>query len=153
MEHFPQWFGKTPMMVSADLSISSDAVRVFGILSAKIYKNGSRTVSVTTRGISVLLKKSPQTIMRWLKQLENAGHIEKISGRNVRSTYRLLSPAFSYRVIVETSPNSSREVASEKLAILRDKKRKCPKCKQVRRVVSSSGVCEDCLSAWAARKA
>src|SRR5689334_22735349 len=98
-EQFPGWFGKIPVALSLDKSVSSDAKVLFGILAAKTYKTREKcnTVQATTRGLAELLGKGPATINRWIKQLEVAGHIEKLAKRKARGIYRLCSPAFEYR--------------------------------------------------------
>lgn len=152
---FPGWFGKSPAKVLIDVSISSDAKVLHGILALKTYKTRGKcnVVSVTTRELAALLGKTAPTISTWLKQLEIAGHIEKLSGRQAKSVYRLASPAFDYRVRVETAPGAVAEVATERLPVLRDKKRRCPKCKVMARIESTSGVCADCLAEWVNRTA
>jgi hypothetical protein len=152
---YPAWYGKSPMTVLADNSITYQARVLFGIIAAKTYKTRAKcnTVAITARGLGVLLEQSPQTICNWLKELEKRGHIEKLSKSRAKSVYRLTSPVFKYRVHVEAAPNAVAEVDSARLAILRDKKRRCPKCRQMARITSTSGACDACVKDWADRAA
>lgn len=151
---YPGWYGKSPMSVLADFSISSDAKVLFGILGAKTYKTPTKSnvISFSTREVAELFGVTAPTISNWLKELEDEKHIEKLSKTRARSVYRLLSPVFDYRVRVETGENAAAEVESKSLPMIRDKRRKCPKCKKVVRIASTSGVCDGCLSEWVARE-
>jgi hypothetical protein len=143
------------MSVLIDGSISYQARVLFGIIAAKTYKTSEKSnlATVTTRGLGALLGHSPQTISNWLKELESAGHVERVSKDRARGVFRLTSPVFAYRATVETAPNVVAEVESEALPIVRDKRRRCPKCKAVARIASTSGICDECLAEWRGRMA
>lgn len=145
---------KKPGAVSLDFSVSSDACRLYDVLAIENYKKAYRTnlVTIRTRDVGALFKKSPMTISRWLRQLSDAGHVEKLSGHGQVATYRLLSRHHEYHAKVDTMPGVSATVPSRDLAVVRDKKRKCLKCGKVRRIASSSGACDVCLEEWAQRK-
>lgn len=151
----PGWFGKYPVALLLDKSVSSDAKVLFGILAAKTYKTQgkSNVVSVSTRELAVLFTRSAPTISTWIGQLVQAGHLERISPRKAKSVLRLTSPVFEYSMRVETAPNAVADIDSGHAPMLRDKKRRCPKCRQVRHISSTSGVCDGCLSEWINRTA
>src|SRR5690349_20689086 len=147
---YPAWYGKSPMSVLADNSLSYQSRVLFGIIAAKTYKTREKcnTVEITTRGLGALLNQSPQTISNWLKELENVGCVEKLSKNRSRSVYRLTSPAFRYKVRVEAAPNAVADVGSEALPLLRNKRRRCPKCLKTAQITSTAGVCGPCLERW-----
>jgi|GEM_PF-6283252 len=152
---FPGWFGKHPASVLLDKSISSEAKVLYGILALKTYKTREKSnlADASTRGMAILMGVGASTISRWMKELERSGHIERLSPNKSRGVYRLVSPVFDYRVRVETAANAVADVSSERLTMLRDKRRKCPKCGVQGRVVSTAGVCDDCLADWVRRSA
>lgn len=151
----PSWFGKVPVSLLLDKSVSPEAKVMFGTLAAKTYKTPSKSniVSVTLRELAVLFNKTPMTISRWVGQLERGGHVERLSGQNAKSVFRLVSPVFDYHVRVETAPNAVADVMASQLPALRSKNRLCPKCKRTKAIDSTSGICAECLSAWASRSA
>lgn len=150
---YPGWFGKTPMALLLNVSISCESKVVFGILAAKTYKTQGKCniAQASTRDLASILNVSNTAVSNWLKELSGAGWIERISRARCVGVYRLLSPVFAYRAIVETAPNARVLVPSEQLPLLRDKRCKCPKCRRVKRMSSSSGVCDECLKEWQRR--
>ena len=152
---YPGWFGKLPVALGLDFSVSSDAKVLFGIIAAKTYKTREKSnhVEVTTRGLAVLFNCSRTTISRWLNQLERHGYIEKLSKTKAKSVYRLTSEAFDYRVHVETAPDAVAEISSTALPVLRDKRRPCPKCLKTAVISSAYGICATCLATWADKRA
>ena len=156
MGQFQGLWTHKPSSVSLDFTISSDACRVYDILCIENYKSNFRTnlVSVTTRGLAELTGKSRTTVSRWLKELCDNNHLEKISGHGQALVYRILSPVYDYKVRVETGPNEAHETTSRELPSIRTGKRAvCPKCKKPAKITSTSGVCGKCLEAWAAKTA
>lgn len=155
MGQFQRLFTRKPASVSLDFSISSDACRLYDILCIENYKSGFRTnlVTVTTRSLAELTGKSRTTVSRWLSELRGGGHLEKVSRHGQALTYRLSSPVYDFRAVVETMPGAAAEVSSKDLVLLRDKKRKCLKCGKVSRIASTSGACDSCLAEWIKRLA
>lgn len=152
----PGWYGRIPMSVLTDLAISYECKTLFGILSAKTYKTRDKcnTVSLTTREIAELFGNTAPTISNWLKELENAGHIVKLSKSRAKSVYQLVSPVFDYRVRVETAPNVAKETTSKELPAIRAGKRaECGKCRKPKRITSTSGICAECLEEWGKKTA
>lgn len=152
----PRKFVRIPLTVMYDESITSDDRDLFGHLSAKTYKNNAircNTVMFTLRDLAEILRVGAQTVSRRLGRLEAAGHIKKLSKNREKSVYRLISPVFDYKVHVESGKDAVAETTSTELPILRDKKRRCPKCKALSRIVSTSGVCDSCVREWAERLA
>lgn len=146
---------KKPRALTLDFSVSSDACRLYDFLCIENYKREFRTnlVTVSTRPVAEVFTVSPMTISRWLKSLCSKGYLEKLSGRGQALTYKLLSPVHEYRAKVDTMLGATAEVASRDLAVVRDKKRKCLKCGNVGRIVSTSGACDACMAEWVQRLA
>lgn len=140
-----------PKTVTADPSVSDGAFRVFGFLSLHNYQKGKKTnrVSISTRDLAEMYGKSHETVRKYLKLLENRGHIEILGKARGKATYRLTSQVFEYNVSVTTAPGSVTHVTSKELPQLRDKRRVCPHCHRQKQISSTSGVCGDCLAAWA----
>jgi Fe2+ or Zn2+ uptake regulation protein len=147
----PRFFVRKPVALSLDLSISSDACRLYDILAVENYREnfGTNLVTISVRGVAVLLQKSPSTISRWLKQLTKAGHLEKLSGRGARSAYRLNSEVFQHRAAVQSRAGEVRMVDGRDLPAVRARrKQECPRCQKRAHITSTSGVCDECLAAW-----
>lgn len=138
-----------------DLSISSEAVRVFLLLALQNYQNGKKTnlVTISTRKLAEMRGTSHETIRKHLIELATHGHIEKLGKARGKATYRLMAPMFQSNFRVQTAPTIAVDIEAAQLPVVRDKKRKCPKCRKIERIASTSGVCERCLAEWVARTA
>lgn len=145
----------SPKTLTLDESVSDGAYRVFGLLALQNYQKGKKTniVHASTRELAEQKHCSHTTIRKWLKELALHGHIKILGTARGRASYKLTSPVFEYQVSVATAPGVTADVKSGKLPAIRDKRRKCPKCRLVTRIISSSGICERCLAEWASRTA
>lgn len=92
----PKWHGRVPADVSLDLSVSSDAVRIYAILALKTFQGNISTIGL--RQIGKLIGRSRTTIQRRVQELVNAGHVAVSDADNgQRSHYELLSPVFGQK--------------------------------------------------------
>lgn len=134
--------------------MSDGAFRVFSLLALQNYKEGKKTniAQISTRELAESKGCSHTTIRRWLGELEHCGQIEKLGKARGKATYRLTSPVFEYRVAVVSAPGAVVDVSSAQLPEIRAKKAKCPKCKRIAHIASTSGVCDACLNEWVNRK-
>lgn len=113
-------YGRIPMEILVDLSLNSEAVRVYGMLASSVFQGNVATVGM--RRIGKLIGKSPATVMRRLRELEAAGHIKVPPQRlGQRGFYELLSPVFAQKQRagieeVVSSPSGGRRLASVRTA-------------------------------------
>lgn len=151
----PRKFSMCPQSLTMDLSVSSEAIRVYLLLALQNYQNGKKTnlATISTRELAQSCGVSHETIRKHLAELTTRGHIEKLGKPRGKATFRLTSPIFLYSSRVETAPNAAADVRSVQLPALRDKKSRCPKCRLVARITSSSGICAGCLAEWVSRTA
>ncbi len=111
-----KWYGRVPASVSLDLSISSDAVRVYSLLALSVYQGSVARVGM--RQIGQIMGKSAATIKRRIDELVNAGHIKANAGKlGERAYYELLSPVFGQKQgrhdVIVSSPRGKRLVSVE----------------------------------------
>lgn len=144
-----------PEVLTMDLSISSESIRVFLLLALQNYQNGKKTnlVTISTRKLAELRGTSHETIRKHLKELSGRGHIEILGKARGKAAFRLTAPMFQSNFRVQTAPTVAVDIEAAQLPTVRDKKQKCPKCRKVERITSTSGVCERCLAKWIARTA
>lgn len=122
---FPKWFGRVPAAVLIDLTVSSHAVRVFGILALKTLEGNISVLGC--RELGKLIGKSRSTALRYIGELVSAGHLEIVPSANGhRSSYRLLSQVF-----IE-EPKSKPIIKA------------CSKCGQVSKLHRNTGWCDPC---------
>ncbi len=96
MKRSPRWFGKLPAAVVLDKRLSSDAVRVYAVLTLKTMKGTVATLGM--RHLGSLIGLSPATVMRRLKELVAAGHLTHLPvGKGKRGRYEFTSPCFDAR--------------------------------------------------------
>lgn len=113
-------YGRIPMNLLLDKSVSSEAVRIYGILAASVFQGNVATIGM--RRIGALIGKSPATVMRRLRELTEATHIKPGQRKNgQRAFYVLTSPVFGQkqRAGVEelvSSPSRGRRLASVRTA-------------------------------------
>lgn len=149
----PRHYSMSPKSLNLDKSVSDGAFRVFSILALQNYQKGRKTsvVQMSTREIADLKGASHTTIRKWLGELATGGYIEKLGSARGKAAFRLTGPMFQSNFRVQAAPGVVADVETSQLPIVRDKKRRCPKCKRVERITSTSGVCDQCLSEWVAR--
>lgn len=90
------WYGRSPASVSLDLSISSDAFRVYSVLSLNTFQGNTSALGL--RQLGTLLNKSAATIKRRVDELIKAGHLEvtkRANGR--RMIYVFTDPCFGQK--------------------------------------------------------
>ena len=93
VERSEHWFGRIPAALLSDPTVSDAALRVYGILTLKTCGNVS---AIGMRGLGRLVGKSPQTVMRRLRELAIRGDIKMSKGTNgQRARYELTSPVFA----------------------------------------------------------
>lgn len=89
-------YGRVPLTVLNDPTISSDAVRVYGILATT-----TRQGNVSNLGLRFIgegLGVSAATVMRRIRELVAAGHVTQVPGENgKRAFYVLTSPVFGQK--------------------------------------------------------
>jgi hypothetical protein len=96
VKRFPQWYGRVPLEVSSDSSISSDCVRVYSLIVLGAFQGN--VVYIGMRQIATLSGMSPATVMRRIRELESAGHlVVKKDSAGKRSWYELTSPVFGQK--------------------------------------------------------
>lgn len=110
------WYGRVPASVSLDLSISSDAVRVYSLLALSVYQGSVARVGM--RQMGQIIGKSAATVKRRIDELIRAGHIKaKEAKSGQRAYYELLSPVFGQRQgkqdVVVSSPKGKRLASVE----------------------------------------
>lgn len=111
-----KWYGRTPATVSFDLSMSSDAVRVFSVMALFVFQGN--IVAIGLRELGKLCGISAASAMRRVKELEAGGHVRVKRGSNgQRAHYELVSPVFAQKQragveeVVET-PSGARRMVS-----------------------------------------
>lgn len=92
----PGWYGRTPASVSLDVSISSEACRVYSIMALKTFQGSVAKIGM--RQLGILIGKSPATAMRRVKELVSAGHLRVSRKENgKRCWYEFTSPVFAQK--------------------------------------------------------
>ncbi len=121
VEHSDLWWGRVPASVLLDPRLSSDAVRIYGMLALSVFEG--RIASVGMRQLGKLIGKSAQTVQRRIAELVNAGHLATASGQaGKRAKYELTSPVFAQKQgkvnVVVSSPRGRRlaSVRTEEVA-------------------------------------
>ncbi len=111
------WYGRVPASVSLDMSISSDAARVYSILSLNTYQGNTSALGM--RQLGKLMKKSAATMMRRVDELIKAGHLKvsetEANGR--RAIYVFTDPCFGQKQRagmkeVSTGPSGGQRLVS-----------------------------------------
>ena len=97
VERSPKWYGRIPASVLLDGTLTSDAVRVYGLLALPVLQGNVSSVGM--RVVAGILHVSPQTVMRRIRELVAAGHVEisKGTGKGKRAWYLLTSPVFGQK--------------------------------------------------------
>ena len=96
MKRSPKWYGRIPADVLLDESLSSDAVRVYGILALWVFQGDVAYIGM--REIGRLSGLSPATVMRRVKELAAAKYIEvRKAETGKRSWYVMTSPVFGQK--------------------------------------------------------
>lgn len=92
----PLWHGRMPAAILLDPALSSDAVKLYGILALKTFQGNISSIGL--RQLGKLAGMSPATAMRRLRELISTGHL-KISkaGNGQRAWYELTSPVFAQK--------------------------------------------------------
>lgn len=114
------WYGRVPASVLLDLTISSDAVRVYALLTLSVYQG--RVAKVGMRQMGKIMGKSAATIKRRIAELTVAGHLKAdVQRKNgQRGCYELTSPVFGQKqgnaAVVVSAPRGKRLVSVEKIA-------------------------------------
>ncbi len=108
------WWARVPASVALDPAISSDAVRVYTLISLDVYEG--RVARVGMRQMGKILDVSAATIMRRVKELLAAGHIRMRTEAGRRAFYEVTSPVFGQKqgreTVVVSSPRGGRRFAS-----------------------------------------
>jgi hypothetical protein len=95
---FPGWYGRTPARVLLSRELSSDAVRIYGILALKTSEGSISTLGM--RVLGELLGKGRTTIQRRLRELVTHGDlVMHKDGNGKRAYYELTSTVFSARKV------------------------------------------------------
>lgn len=114
------WYGRVPASVLLDLTISSDAVRVYALLTLSVYQG--RIARVGMRQMGKIMGKSAATVKRRIAELTMAGHLKADDKRKngQRGCYELTSPVFGQKQgkenVVVSAPRGKRLVSVEKIA-------------------------------------
>lgn len=110
VKHSSRWFARVPATVALDPALSSDAVRVFSLISLDVYEG--RVARVGMRQMGRILGVSAATIMRRVKELLAAGHLRMSTEKGKRAFYEATSPVFGQkqgkRTVVVSSPKGRR---------------------------------------------
>ena len=131
--HSEKWHSRVPASVTLDISISSDALRVYNILALKTF--GGDRASLGMRQLGKLIGTCAQTARTKLAELISAGHVEILkSGDGKRNEYKLLRRAV---VPVEKTKQEETPLISSP-AIM------CHSCNKPRPGISKDGNCRDC---------
>lgn len=111
------WWGRVPASVLLDLTINSDAVRVYALLTLSVYEGSVARVGM--RQMGKIMGKSAATIGRRIGELVAAGHLTIDAKRKngQRGYYRLTSPVFGQKQgkvdVVRSAPRGKRLVSVE----------------------------------------
>ena len=111
-----RWYGRVPASVSLDLSVSSDAVRIYSLLALSVYQGNIARVGM--RQLGKIIGKSAATVKRRIVELVKAGHLKPNTGKSgERAFYELTSPVFGQKqrsgvTEVVSSPSRGRRYAS-----------------------------------------
>lgn len=108
------WFARVPATVALDLALSSDAVRVYTLISLDVYEG--RVARVGMRQMGKILGVSAATVMRRVRELLDAGHLRMRTESGRRAFYEVTSPVFGQkqgkRTVVVSSPRGDRRYVS-----------------------------------------
>lgn len=96
MKRSVRWHGRIPASVLLDKELSSEAVRVYGLLALSVYQGTVAYVGM--REIGRIIGKSAATVKRRIDELAAREHIVPRPGKNgQRSHYHLTSPVFGQK--------------------------------------------------------
>jgi hypothetical protein len=116
---------------------------VYFALASEVW-GGNMSVR-STRWLAKCIRSSQTTVVKSLKRLEAAGHIEiKTTQRGKKSTCVMLSPVFGER---DTLVNGNVTPVEGLKKSRRSKK--CGRCRGNSAAVGSSGICQACLEEYA----
>lgn len=96
MKRSKKWYGRVPASVCLDLSLSSDCLRVYTVMTLWVFQGNVAYIGM--RQIGRLAKLSPATVMRRIQDLVKGGHIVVKKDENgKRSWYEFTSPVFGQK--------------------------------------------------------